>query len=73
MRRRFGGLVWGDSLETVVLSLSASVVSSLQRRAALIADLRYWMSTIEVASQVGQDRIANAEEIRASVDKLLVQ
>jgi hypothetical protein len=56
-----------------VLSLSVSVVSSLQRRAALIADLRYWMSTMEVASQVGQYRIANAEEIRASVDKLLVQ
>lgn len=56
-----------------MLSLSVSVVSSVQRRAVLIADFRYGMSTMEVASQVGQDRIANAEEIRASVDKLLVQ
>jgi hypothetical protein len=31
------------------------------------------MSTMEAASQVGQDRIANAEEIRASIDKSLVQ
>jgi hypothetical protein len=41
MRRRFGGLVRGDSLEPVVLSLFVSVVSSLQRDAALIAEVRY--------------------------------
>lgn len=62
-----------DCPAPIAETLSAGIVDSLRRDAALTADLRYWMSTMEVASQVGEDRIANAEQLRASIDTLLAQ
>jgi hypothetical protein len=31
-------------------------------------ELRYWMSTMKVASRIGRDRIASAEDLRVKVD-----
>ena len=53
-------------------SFFANVVTSLRRDPALIADLRLWMSTMEVVSRVGNDRIRNAEQLRSSIDGLLL-
>ena len=62
-----------DCPAPVTEALAADAVDSLRRDSILIADLRYWMSTMEVAARNGQRRIANAEQLRASIDKLLEQ
>ena len=54
----------------------ASPISEAQARAIvnrirgdddLMAELRYWMSTMQVASQIGRDRTTLAREVRAAV------
>lgn len=52
-------------------AISAPIVDSLRRDQALIADLRFWMSTMEIASNLGTYRIAGAETLRASVQAML--
>lgn len=47
---------------------AARVVDAIRADAALMAELRYWMSTMKVASQVGNDRLGNATQLRAAVD-----
>ena len=50
---------------------AADVVNSLRRDSVLISDLRFWVSTMEVASHVSEERVADAEQLRAAIDKLL--
>ena len=46
---------------------SASVVDSLRRDSSLTADLRYWMSIMEVATKNAEAKVANARKLRESV------
>ena len=46
---------------------AARVVNAIRADAALMAELRYWMSTMKVAAQVGNDRLGNATALRAAV------
>jgi hypothetical protein len=46
---------------------AARVVDAIRADAALMAELRYWMSTMTVAAQVGNDRLGNATVLRAAV------
>jgi hypothetical protein len=50
---------------------AAAIVDGIRSDAALIAELRYWMSTMHVASLIGRDRAANATEILAAVEREL--
>ena len=50
---------------------AARVVAALSADAGLMAELRYWMSTMQVAAQVGADRLGQAAALRAAVDKAL--
>ena len=45
---------------------SASIVDSLRRDSSLMADLRYWMSIMEVASRNAETKDANARQLRES-------
>jgi hypothetical protein len=46
---------------------AARVVDAIRTDAALMAELRYWMSTMQVAAQVGNDRLGNATGLREVV------
>jgi hypothetical protein len=50
---------------------AARIVELIRTDGALMAELRYWMSTMKVASQVGNDRLENATVLRAAVDAAL--
>jgi len=50
---------------------AARVVDAIRADSALMAELRYWMSTMQVAAQVGNDRLGNARQLRAAVDAAL--
>ena len=47
---------------------AARVVDMIRADAALMSELRYWMSTMQVAAQVGNDRLGNAKALREAVD-----
>jgi hypothetical protein len=47
---------------------SAQIVAEISRNHSLMAELRYWMSTMRVAAIIGQDRAASAAELRASIN-----
>jgi hypothetical protein len=46
---------------------AAEIVNRIGRDAALISELRYWMSTMQVASQIGRDSMTLARQNLASV------
>lgn len=46
---------------------ASEIVNGIQRDPALMSELRYWMSTLQVASMIGRDRTAFAREVLASV------
>ncbi len=46
---------------------AAGIVEAISGDAALMAELRYWMSTMHVASLIGRDRIASATNLRKAV------
>jgi hypothetical protein len=48
--------------------VAGRVVDTLVRDPELIAELRYWMSTMRVASQIGRDRMTSAEALRGAID-----
>jgi hypothetical protein len=50
---------------------AAAIVDGIGSDAALMSELRYWMSTMHVASLIGRDRAANATAILASVEEAL--
>jgi hypothetical protein len=60
-----------DCAAPVSEAVSGPIVESLRRDSELIPELQFWLSTLEIASSVGQYRIANAEKLRASVEALL--
>ena len=52
---------------------AARVVDQIRSDASLMAELRYWMSTMQVAAQVGNDRLGNARQMREAVDAALAE
>lgn len=42
---------------------AASIVGEIRRDRALMAELRYWMSTMHVAAQIGRARVESAEQL----------
>lgn len=47
---------------------SAQIVAEISRNHSLMAELRYWMSTMRVATIIGEDRAASAAALRASIN-----
>ena len=47
---------------------AAEIVDAIRGDAALMSELRYWMSTMHVASLIGRDRTANAVQLRSRVE-----
>jgi hypothetical protein len=47
---------------------AAEIVSAIRQDQTLMSELRYWMSTMQVASQIGRDRTAFARQMLASVE-----
>ena len=47
---------------------AAEIVNAIGSNKSLMAELRYWMSTMHVASLIGRDRMALARQVKASVD-----
>lgn len=47
---------------------AAEVVNSIRSDKSLMSELRYWMSTMHVASLIGRDRVTLAKRVKASVD-----
>ena len=50
---------------------AAEIVSAIANDKSLMSELRYWMSTMHVASLIGRDRMALATQVKASVDAAL--
>ncbi|MEX0644405.1 MAG: hypothetical protein WD076_03800, partial [Parvularculaceae bacterium] len=50
---------------------AAAIVDAIRSNATLMAELRYWMSTMHVASLIGRDRIESATLLRRAVDSEL--
>jgi hypothetical protein len=46
---------------------AGAVVNAIRSDRALIGELRYWMSTMTVATNIGEDRVANATELSQAV------
>jgi predicted NAD-dependent protein-ADP-ribosyltransferase YbiA (DUF1768 family) len=46
---------------------AAVIVDAIRQDRKLMSELRYWMSTMQVASQIGRDRTAFARQMLASV------
>lgn len=47
---------------------AAHIVNAIRSDKSLMSELRYWMSTMHVASLIGRDRITLAKQVKASVD-----
>jgi hypothetical protein len=47
---------------------AAAIVSAIRSDRALMAELRYWMSTMFVAAQLGGDRVDAATQLLAAVE-----
>ncbi len=47
---------------------AAEIVNSIRGNGALMSELRYWMSTMHVASLIGRDRTKFAKQVLDSVD-----
>lgn len=47
---------------------AASIVNEIRRDRALMAELRYWMSTMHVAAQIGRARVESAEALAARLE-----
>jgi hypothetical protein len=47
---------------------AAGIVNTIRSDRALMSELRYWMSTMHVAAQIGGDRQARAEQLVAAVE-----
>ncbi len=50
---------------------AGAIVQLIAKDEALMAELRYWMSTMHVAALIGRDRMESAKELRARVDEAL--
>lgn len=47
---------------------AAKIVNAIRSDKSLMSELRYWMSTMHVASIIGRDRMTLAKQVKASVD-----
>jgi hypothetical protein len=47
---------------------AAEIVAAIRGDRALMSELRYWMSTMEVASNIGRERMVLARQVHRSVD-----
>ena len=47
---------------------AAEIVNAIRNDKSLMSELRYWMSTMHVASLIGRDRTALAKRVKSSVD-----
>jgi hypothetical protein len=47
---------------------AAAIVNAIRADRALMSELRYWMSTMHVASQIGRDREARATQLMAALE-----
>jgi hypothetical protein len=47
---------------------AAAIVNAIRGDRALMNELRYWMSTMTVAANIGEDRVANATQLRATTE-----
>ena len=52
---------------------AAEIVDTISRDAALMAELRYWMSGMHVSGLIGGGRLERATTLRAAVDELLAR
>lgn len=57
-----------DCASPISETAAAEIVNRIRRDEALMAELRYWMSTMRVASMIGRDRTSFARQVLASVD-----
>lgn len=51
----------------------SAIIDKIRHDEALMSELRYWMSTMKVASLIGRDRTESAEELRTKVDAALLE
>jgi len=49
---------------------AAALVTTISKNEQLMSELRYWMSTMHVAQNIGNERIKLAQRLRDTVDKL---
>lgn len=57
-----------DCASPISEARAASIVDSIRADRALMQELRYWMSTMQVAGQIGRDREARARQLLAVVE-----
>jgi len=57
-----------DCASPVSEARAADIVNTIRRDRSLMSELRYWMSTMQVASMIGRDRTTLARQVLASVD-----
>ena len=57
-----------DCPSPIDASRATGIVEAIRSDAALMSELRYWMSTMHVASLIGRDRTANAAQLRTLVE-----
>jgi hypothetical protein len=63
-----GEQVLRDCPPPVSEARAAEIVNSIRSDSKLMSELRYWMSTMQVASQIGRDRTTFARQMLAAVD-----
>jgi hypothetical protein len=56
-----------DCAAPVSEARAAAVVNAIRDDRALMGELRYWMSTMTVATNIGNDRVANATQLSEAV------
>lgn len=57
-----------DCPSAVSEARAADIVNSIRRDRGLMSELRYWVSTMHVASLIGRDGMTLAREVLASVE-----
>jgi hypothetical protein len=57
-----------DCASPVSEARAAEIVNAIRSNRVLMSELRYWMSTMKVASMIGRDRATFAKQVRAAVD-----
>ena len=57
-----------DCASPVSEARATDIVNAIRRDRALMSELRYWMSTMQVASMIGRDRTTLARQVLSSVD-----
>ena len=62
-----------DCTSPVSEERAAEIVNAIRSDKSLMSELRYWMSTMHVASLIGRDRVTLARQVKASVDAELAE